>query len=283
MKIIAKIDGSLLDLLQARFPQASRTTLRQMLRHGRVRRDGRVVHRADSPVREGDAIELIAAAPREPEIEPPGEIHFRDAHLLAVEKPAGLLSVARDPATDDTFYRRVNAYVRETSRRRERIFIVHRLDRAVSGIMLFALSPEVQEKLQRAWATTEKRYWALVEGHPPEDEGTIRSWLRENRAHHVYSAPRGPEAKLAVTHYRVRRTTPSLTLLEVQIETGRKHQIRAQLSELGCPIAGDRRYGARTNPLQRICLHAFLLAFTHPVTGERIRLRLPLPSAFRIR
>jgi len=281
MKIIAKIDGSLLDLLQARFPQASKTTLRQMLRHGRVLRDGRVVHRADSPVRAGDAIELIAAHEPEPEVDPPGRILLRDAHLIGIEKPAGLLSVARDPEVDDTFYRRVNDYVRETSRGRERIFIVHRLDRGVSGIMLFAFSPEVQEGLQRAWATTEKHYWALVEGHPPEEEGTIRSWLRENRAHRVFSTPRGPEAKLAVTHYRVRRSTPSRTLLEVQIETGRKNQIRAHLAELGCPVVGDRKYGARTNPFRRLGLHAFLLVFTHPVTGERIRLRLPLPSAFR--
>jgi 23S rRNA pseudouridine1911/1915/1917 synthase len=282
MKIIAKSDGSLLDLLQARFPQASKTTLRQMLRHGRVLRDGRADHRADSPIRAGDAIELVAAHEPEPEVDPPGRILLRDAHLIGIEKPAGLLSVARDPEVDDTFYRRVNDYVRETSRGRERIFVVHRLDRGVSGIMLFALSPEVQEGLQRAWATTEKHYWALVEGHPPEDEGTIRSWLRENRAHRVFSGPRGPEAKLAVTHYRVRRSTPSRTLLEVQIETGRKNQIRAHLAELGCPVVGDRKYGARTNPIRRLGLHAFLLAFTHPVTGERIRLRTPLPSLLRI-
>jgi 23S rRNA pseudouridine1911/1915/1917 synthase len=215
-------------------------------------------------------------------VEPPGRIHFRDPHLLAIEKPAGMLSVARDPAADDTFYRRLHAYVRESSGGRERIFIVHRLDREASGIMLFALSPEVQERLQRNWTTTEKRYWALVEGCPLDDTGTIRSWLRENRVHRVYSVPRGPEAKLAVTHYRVRRAAPGWALLEVQIDTGRKNQIRAHLSELGCPVVGDRKYGARTNPIRRLGLHAFLLAFTHPVSGERIRLRLPLPSAFRI-
>jgi len=282
MKIIAKSDGSLLDLLQARFPQASKTTLRQMLRHGRVLRDGRAVQRANLAIRAGDAIELVSATAPAPELTPPGRIVFRDAHLLAIEKPAGLLSVARDPAADDTFYRRLQAYVRETSRGRERIFIVHRLDREASGIMLFALSAEAQEGLKRAWATTEKHYWALVEGRPPEDEGTVRSWLRENRAHRVFSAPRSPEAKLAITHYRVRRVARAHTLLEVEIETGRKNQIRAHLSELGCPIAGDRKYGARTNPIRRLGLHAFLLAFTHPVTGERIRLRTRLPAAFEI-
>jgi 23S rRNA pseudouridine1911/1915/1917 synthase len=281
MRIVARIDETVLDLLQARFPQASKTTLRQMLRHRRVTRDGRVVSRADIPVEAGQVIE-IAAAGRESAPDPPGRIHFRDAHLIAIEKPAGLLSVARDPVADDTFYRRVHAYVRESSGGHERIFIVHRLDREASGIMLFALSPEIQEKLQRNWADTEKRYWAVVEGRPPEETGTIRSWLRENRAHRVYSGPRSPEAKLAVTHYRVRQTVPGRALLDVRIETGRKNQIRAHLSELGCPVVGDRKYGARTNPIRRLGLHAFLLAFTHPVSGERIRLRLPLPSAFRI-
>jgi 23S rRNA pseudouridine1911/1915/1917 synthase len=231
-------------------------------------------------VHAGQVIEIAAGRPEA--VEPPGRIHFRDAHLLAVEKPAGILSVARDPAADDTFYRRLNAYVRADSEGRERIFIVHRLDREASGLMLFALRPEVQEKLQRNWATTEKGYWALVEGRPPEEMGTVRSWLRENRAHRVFSAPRGPESKLAITHYRVRRTAPGCTLLEVRIETGRKNQIRAHLSGLGCPVVGDRKYGARTNPIRRLGLHAFLLAFTHPVSGERIRLRLPLPPAFRI-
>ncbi len=280
MKIIAQADETLFDLLRARFPQASKTTLRQMLRHRRVTLDGQVQSRADSRIQIGQVIEISSG--RESTAVPPGRILLRDAHLLAVEKPAGILSVARDTAGDDTFYRRLNAYVRASSNGKERIFIVHRLDREASGIMLFALSPEVQERLQRTWTATEKRYWALVEGRPPQDEGTIRSWLRENRVHQVRSVPRGPEAKLAITHYRVRRTAPGRTLLEVRIETGRKNQIRVHLSELGCPVVGDRRYGARTNPIRRLGLHAGFLAFTHPVSRERVCLRLALPPAFRI-
>ena len=148
--------------------------------------------------------------------------------------------------------------------------------------MLFALNPAIQESLQRNWAETEKRYSALVEGTPPEDSGTIRTWLRENRNLRVYSGPPGEDGKLAITHYKVRRTNPERTLLlEVRIETGRKHQIRAHLSELGCPVVGDAKYGARTNPIRRVGLHAFLLIFKHPATGERIRLRTPIPASFR--
>jgi 23S rRNA pseudouridine1911/1915/1917 synthase len=280
MRFVAERDAALIDLLQTRFPDASRSTLRRMLQHRRVTLDGRGVVRADAPVGAGQMIEVADA--RAIEVEPPGRVLLRDPHLIAVEKPAGILSVARDPETDDTFYRRVNDYVQASSGGRERIFIVHRLDRVASGIMLFALSPQIQERLQRNWATTEKCYWALVEGRPPEDAGTIRGWLRENRAHRVYASPEGPEAKYAVTHYRVRRSGVERSLLDVQIETGRKNQIRVHLAGLGCPIVGDRAYGARTNPIHRLGLHAYALTFTHPATLARVRLRLPLPKAFRI-
>jgi 23S rRNA pseudouridine1911/1915/1917 synthase len=303
MKFIAAGDGILFDLLQARFPEASRTTIRQMLRHGRVRLAGRMVSLGKTQVRAGQVIEVAAGrraagptaagAPGKADapghagarvaVRPPGRILLRDEHLIAVEKPAGILSVARDLAADDTFYRRLNAYVQATSGGRARIFIVHRLDREASGVMLFAFSQDIQERLQRTWATVEKHYWALVEGRAPEGAGTIRSWLRENRVHRVYSVPEGRGAKLAVTHYRVQRVYRAHSLLDVRIDTGRKNQIRVHLSELGCPIVGDRKYGARTNPIRRLGLHAYALAFTHPVSGEWIRLRLPLPSAFRIR
>jgi 23S rRNA pseudouridine1911/1915/1917 synthase len=281
MKIVAGTGGTILELLQARHPGASKTTLRAMLRHGRVTLDGRPVVRPDQAVAAGQEIEISPA--RAPAPEPPCRILYRDVHLLAVEKPPGLLSVARDPVADDTFYRRINDWLRDASAGRERVFIVHRLDREASGIMLFALSQPIQESLQRNWATTEKFYWALVEGRPPEDEGTLRSWLREDRTHRVRSVPRGPGARLAITHYRVRERGRGRTLLEVGLETGRKNQIRVQLADAGCPIVGDRKYGARTDPIHRLGLHACRLAFTHPVTGERIRLRLPLPSAFRLR
>ncbi len=135
--------------------------------------------------------------------------------------------------------------------------------------------------MRDTWTTTEKRYWALVEGRPPQESGTIRSWLRENRAQKVYSGPEGPDAKLAITHYRVEQARATCTLLDVRIETGRKNQIRVHLSELGCPIVGDAKYGAHTDPIRRLGLHSYFLAFTHPVSGERIRLRSPMPDAFR--
>lgn len=280
-KFKASKAGVLLELLQAHLPQASKTTLRDMVRHGRVSIDGVAAARADTRVLAGQTIE-IASEKTHARIRPPGRLLFADEHLLAIEKPAGALSIARRP-DDETFYRSVQSYVRETSGGRARAYIVHRLDRETSGIMIFALSPETQEALQRNWRAVRKRYWALVEGRPPSDEGTIQSWLHENQAHKMYSGPPGAGAKRAVTHYRLRREHRSYALLEIEIETGRKNQIRAHLSELGCPIVGDRKYGARTNPIGRLGLHAYLLAFTHPVTKAGVRLSLPLPGAFRLR
>ena len=280
MRITVAANGLLFDFLREKFPDASQTSLRKMLRHDRVALEGTVMRRADAPIRTGQVIDITFG--RETTVPSPCEVLYRDDHLLAVNKPPGILSMGRGQAGEDTLYRRLQTFVHATSGGRDRVFIVHRLDREASGIMLFALSLAAQDKLQSSWPSTEKRYWALVEGAPPQEEGTIRSWLRENSAYRVYSAQEGPDAKLAVTHYRVCKTGPARSLLEVRIETGRKNQIRVQLSDLGCPIVGDRRYGARTDPIRRLGLHACLLVFTHPVSGERVCLQLPLPGAFRV-
>lgn len=144
--------------------------------------------------------------------------------------------------------------------------------------MLFAKTPEIKEALQRNWSHTEKLYYALVEGHPHRKEGTIKSWLKETSIHKVYSCPKGPRTKYAVTHYRQLEEYPRHALLEIRSETGRKNQIRAHLSEMGCPIVGDKKYGATGNPIRRLALHAVALSFTHPVSGKRIRVESPIPK-----
>ncbi len=208
-------------------------------------------------------------------------ILFEDRYLIAVHKPGGLLSIASAGERTRTVHRILNDRLQRASHGRERAFIVHRLDREVSGIMLLARSPEIQERLQTGWPRAEKLYSALVQGRPPRPEGTIRSWLRESPVHKVYSCPEGPEARLAVTHYRQVAAYPRHALLEVRLETGRKHQIRVHLADLGCPIVGDRRYGARPSPIGRFGLCAHVLAFDHPVTGRRVRLEIPVPRSMR--
>ena len=275
MKISVKEKETLFDFLVHRLGRTSSTKIRKLIKHGGITLNGEAITRPDHLLLPGQAIEIHRPAPP-----PPFPVLYEDRYLIAMEKPPGLLSISTGEEGSNTFYRAVNQYVQTRSHRRERIFIVHRLDKEVSGVMLFAKTQEAKDALQKNWTETEKRYCALVEGHPPQKEGTIRSWLKESAIHKVYSSPKGPDAKYAVTHYRLLQEYPQHSLLEIRLETGRKNQIRAHLSEMGCPIVGDKRYGAAGDSIHRLALHAVALAFTHPVSGKRINLESPIPQIF---
>jgi 23S rRNA pseudouridine1911/1915/1917 synthase len=280
MRFLVREEGCLLDLLFQKLHPASRTRVRKMIQRGSVTLDGETVTRGDLPLFPGQTIEIHKRQGIQTG-RSPFPVLYEDGHLIAVNKPAGMLSIATKKERTRTLYKVLNQQIQLQSKGKERIFIVHRLDRETSGIMLFAKSLEAQEILQRNWSGTEKLYCALVEGHPAEKEGTIRTWLRENRAHSVYSGPQGPEGKLAITHYRQLKALPRHTLLEIHLETGRKHQIRVHLAELGCPIVGDQRYGARPSPIRRMGLCAFSLAFDHPFHNQRVKLVIPVAKALR--
>ena len=273
MKIPVKEKSTLFDFLLDKLRPASRTKIRKLIKHGGIVVSGKRINKPCHLLYPGQEIEIHRPAPPSP-----FPVLYEDRYVIALEKPSGLLSVGTGGEHSDTFYRAVNQYLQLRSSHKERVFIVHRLDREVSGIMLFAKTPEIKEALQRNWKDTEKMYCALVEGHPPVKEGTIKSWLKENSTHKVYSCPKGPHAKYAVTRYRQLEEYPQNTLLEIRLETGRKNQIRAHLSEMGCPIVGDKKYGATWNPIRRLFLHAVVLTFTHPVSGKRIRLKSPMPK-----
>jgi 23S rRNA pseudouridine1911/1915/1917 synthase len=163
-------------------------------------------------------------------------------------------------------------------RGRERVWVVHRLDRETSGVMIFAKNEAAKTALQSGWDAVEKKYLAVVEGAPPRESGTFESWLDESNPLKVYAGASGPDARHATTHYRVTKKGAKTTLVELTLETGRRHQIRVQLAEAGCPIVGDKKYGAETNPIKRIALHATTLRFKHPVTGKEMRFDSALPG-----
>lgn len=280
--IVAPTDSLLLAFLQRHLTDLKRTQVKQLLRHGAVFVNGNAVTRHDYRLLKGDRIvvEFHGGRPA-PKVAKP-DIVYDDRHIIVIEKPAGLLTIATDEERIRTAYRQVTAYVQaERPHRGERVFIVHRLDRETSGLLVFARNEAAKRALQGRWDGVSKKYYAVVEGVPRQSEGSIRSYLRESKSLKVHSVAPGPDAKPAVTHYRVIDRTRRFALLEVTPETGRKNQIRAHLSELGHPIVGDGKYGARTRLAKRIALHASYLGFRHPVSGKPMAFRSEMPREFK--
>ena len=251
-----------------------------MLSQGRVRVNGETCNLAARPVHSGDILEI--GPRRAPARLPSGlEILFEDNDILIIQKHEGLLTVATADEREETAYFYLRQYLQQRNRR-QRLFIVHRLDKFASGVLVFAKSDNVKSVLQGVFSRHEiqRKYWAIVEGNVEKDRGTIRSRLAEDKSLRMHSTTDETRGKSAVTHYRVLRRAGKVSALEVTLETGRKNQIRVHLADINCPVAGDKKYGAKTDPIKRIGLHAFYLAFTHPITGEAVVLTSPIPKIF---
>lgn len=274
--------AALMDFLMARLPDKSRNTIKAMLKHRQVAVDYKTVTQFDHQLRPGQQV-IINKTKLQTEVRHKGlKIVYEDPYLIVIDKQPGLLSIATDDKRETTAYSILNAKVRQLNPD-ERIFVVHRLDRDTSGLMMFAKSWDVKQKLQLAWndAVEERSYVAVVEGQVEAEEGTLTSWLKQNKALKMYSSRTERDgAQKAVTHYRVLRRGKDSTMLELNLETGRKNQIRVQLSDMGHCVVGDRKYGAAKSPIGRMALHARLLAFTHPVTGVPLRFETQVPGAF---
>ena len=209
------------------------------------------------------------------------KILFEDDAVMVVDKPAGLLTIATETERERTVYTALRARA-SAKKPAEKIFIVHRLDREASGLLVFAKTIEAKEKLQEQFKSHSagRRYVAVVEGQVKGEDFSIRSYLAENSAFRVYSTRKTGVGKLAITHVRVVKRNSKTTLVQVRLETGRKHQIRVHLAERGHPIVGDKMYGSRTNPIRRLALHGEYLSFRHPVTGKRVEFEAKYPSTF---
>jgi len=206
-------------------------------------------------------------------------IIYEDKDIIVIDKPAGLLSVSTDKKDELTAYRLTNEYLRN---KRARVFIVHRLDRETSGVMLFAKSEKVKLKLQDNWDdfVTVRGYTAVVEGKVSPNERKITSWLKQTKSLIVYSSNRENDGKLAITNYKVLRASSKYSLLELNLETGRKNQIRVHMKDIGHLVVGDKKYGAVTNPIGRMALHASVLTIKHPTLHEKMQFESPTPEVF---
>ena len=266
------------DRLRALQGGVSGRTVKQWLEAGRVRVNGTVVRRGDTPVVKADRVEL--GAPPPPSFPAPLRLVHADAHLVVVDKPPGLLTIADAGERQRTAYRLLRDWVEATGGRR--IFVVHRLDRETSGLLVFARSPEAKGLLQKQFQlrTPERLYQARVDGVVREDEGTLTSRLTEDRSLRVRPTRDPDRGREAITRYRVLERFPDSTLLELKLVTGRRGQIRAQLAAMGHPVVGDHAYGSRRDPFRRVCLHATRLGFMHP-DGRRVTFESRPPATFR--
>lgn len=276
---------SVLARLRAEFPDSSGRRLRAWLVAGRVRVGGQVVRDPRTPVDASDPVTLGPAPP--PALAAPLRLVHEDEALLVIEKPPGLLTIGTERERERTAYRLVWAYLK-AARPPGRPFIVHRLDRETSGLLVVAKTPEAQHRLQAQFAAgaAERQYVAIVEGVVATNEGTLRDVLVEERSLRVRPAdpnrpppPRG-RARVAITRYRVLERRADVTRVALRLGTGRRHQIRVQLAKLGHPVVGDGRHGARRDPLRRLCLHATRLAFRHPGTGAPVEFHSAPPAEF---
>jgi 23S rRNA pseudouridine1911/1915/1917 synthase len=261
--------------------KAGRNSLKSMLARGQVSVDDRVVKEYNSPLAPGQTVKISRDKVVEEQPLVGLSILHEDEDIIVIQKQAGLLSIASAQETEMTAYRQLTAHVRSKDPK-GRVFVVHRLDRDTSGVMMFAKSEKIQQSLQNAWqdAVKERTYVALVEGKVKKPEGTISSWLRESSTLKMYSSHRQNDGQHAVTHYKVLQSNSSFSLLEVQLETGRKNQIRVHMEDIGHPIVGDKKYGSKSKALPRLGLHARVLAFTHPTTGQLMRFETEIPKSF---
>ncbi len=273
---------TLMLFLLASLKDKSRDNVKSLLRNRQVIVNGEPVTQFNHELKQGDQVTIRGEKQADGLLARNMRIVFEDEHIIVIDKNAGLLSMASDNEKYLTAYNILSNHVKQ-QKPSNRIFIVHRLDRDTSGLMMFARSEKVQSLLQRDWKhnVTARRYMALVEGEVTEPEGVIRSYIYESKALVMHSTRNPEKGDLAITHYRRVKSNKDFSLLEVTLETGKKNQIRLHMQELGHSIAGDRKYGATTSPIGRLGLHASVLAFIHPVTGKEMRFESKVPAKFR--
>lgn len=273
-------DNELMKFLMEKMPQNSRNNIKSLLTQRRVMVDDVIVSQYNAPLKEGQIVSITKTKITKHKLEGVS-IVYEDNDILVVEKERGILSVATQNEREKTAYNILKNYLKEKNPK-DKIFVVHRLDRDTSGVMIFAKSEKAQDILQTTWndSVKERTYVALVEGNVKKNSDTIISSLAENKAMITYSTDNEEEGKKAVSHYKVLKRNKNYSLLEVNIETGRKNQIRVHMQDLGHSVVGDKKYGSTKNPIKRLGLHAHTIVFKHPITKEMLSFTSKIPEAF---
>ena len=272
----------LMEFVAARRPDNKRNDIKKWMKFGHLKVNGQVTKAFDAPVDPGDVVEFNATRPFPTFRHSRIEIVYEDDDIIVINKGYGLLSVSTlSHKKEENAYEILRNYVKEVNPR-NKLFIVHRLDRDTSGLMMFAKSEEAQEVLRHNWNNMilERLYVAVLEGYLENNSGYVKSRLAENSQFVVYTTENPDEGRVAVTHYEVVGRGNGYTLAQFSLDTGRKNQIRVHAKELGHPIAGDKKYGATKSPLHRLALHARTLRFAHPITRKDMNFETPIPPKF---
>ncbi|MBN1339058.1 MAG: RluA family pseudouridine synthase [Bacteroidales bacterium] len=276
-----KENTELMKFLMAQLSGKNRNNIKSLLTNKQVLVDGTPVKQFNHLLQPGQWVEISPdRIPREKKYRGI-TIVYEDHDIIVIDKHAGMLSIATDSEKEHTAYHMLSDHVKGQDGQKK-IFVVHRLDRDTSGLMIFAKSEKVQRHLQANWneIITERTYIAIVEGLPEKPEGSVTSYLRESKALIVYSSQDPKDGYKAVTHYQVMKTGKEYSMLKVNLETGKKNQVRVHMQDIGHPVTGDKKYGSKTDPIGRLGLHAWILAFRHPVTGEPLRFETSVPRKF---
>lgn len=269
---------TLMDLLVRLFPDSPRTRVKKMLSSGRISVNGRVVTHFATALKPGDEVESASFVNTKKD-SAPFKILFEDESFVAIDKVPGINTSSTDDSPSCAA--ELTEWYRENTKGHVRVFVVHRLDKEVTGVLLFSKSEKIMEYMRNNWEKTQKKYIAIVEGKPKKDHDVIESWLIEGEDQKMYSVKEGTEGvKYAKTEYKTLKILGKYTVLEIILHTGRKNQIRVHMSDIGCPVAGDRRYGADRKYERRVRLHSADLSFPHPVTGKKIEITSKPPQSF---
>ncbi|MBI3999806.1 MAG: RluA family pseudouridine synthase [Candidatus Omnitrophica bacterium] len=287
--LVVRENSPLLPYLLKTLVDFKRNKIKNLLKFKSILVNGAVTTKHNHPLATGDKISILTDknAKNRQLLQFGIQIVYEDDDIIVINKPAGLLTVGTEKIRERTAFYQTFEYVKQSDpRKRGRVFIVHRLDREASGLLVLAKNMGAKSFLQNNWQKFEKKYLAIVHGTPKEKSGTISSFLAENKFLSVYSGKKTEESKHAVTKYRVIKSNEKYSLIEITLETGRKHQIRVHLKDLGHPIVGDNRYSEKVEanlktPAGRLALHAYYLAFNHPVSKKRLEFKSELPESIK--
>lgn len=272
----------LMEFLMQKMAGISRNKVKALLTNRAVLVDNTITTQYNFELRKGMKVQISKAKNNHEFKNPMLKLVYEDAYIIVVEKKEGLLSVATEHQKERTAQHILCEYVKR-SHRSNRIFVVHRLDRETSGLMMYAKDERTMNTLRDNWhdIVTDRRYVTIVSGEMERDAGSIESWLTDRKLYVASSPIDDGTGKYALTHYKTIKRANGYSLVELKLETGRKNQIRVHMSDLGHPVIGDERYGSEVNPLGRLALHAFKLCFYHPVTGQLMEFETPYPTNFK--